>query len=234
MRATVYGQHRTGTVIPVEIAISKIKLDGAVELTAVVRDISDRVQLMELLRKQAATDVLTGLPNRREFLQDVDEMLDDDMPLSIFILDIDSFKNINDRYSHDIGDEVLRVLGNVGTAMLYDGKLFARWGGEAFVAMLPSANSDLALRVAEAFRGRIETHDFEFEWSMKPILFTVIIGLVTRQAGENSVDTLMRRADPALYEAKAAGRNRVQNALLAAQPRSAGPKRARGRRLLLG
>jgi PleD family two-component response regulator len=125
MRATVYGQHRTGTVIPVEIAISKIKLDGAVELTAVVRDISDRVQLMELLRKQAATDVLTGLPNRREFLQVVDEMLDDDMPLSISISDIDSFKNINDRYSHDIGDEVLRVLGNVGTAMLYDGKLFA-------------------------------------------------------------------------------------------------------------
>jgi diguanylate cyclase (GGDEF)-like protein len=160
---SVHGKHHNGTVMPVEIAISKIKLDGAVEFTAVVRDISDRVQLIELLRKQAATDVLTGLPNRLEFLQVVDEMLNDDMPLSIFILDIDSSKNINDRYGHDIGDDVLRVLGNVNTVMPYNGKMFARWGGEEFVAVLPNADSDSVLRVAETFRGQIETNDFESE-----------------------------------------------------------------------
>jgi PAS domain S-box-containing protein len=86
---SVYGRHRDGSVIPVEIAVSRIDLNGGVEFMAVVRDITDRARLMELLKKQATTDALTGLPNRREFIAFIENMLVTDDGLSVFILDID-------------------------------------------------------------------------------------------------------------------------------------------------
>ncbi|SDD70853.1 sensor domain-containing diguanylate cyclase [Paraburkholderia lycopersici] len=207
---SVYGRHRDGTIIPVEIAISKIKVDGVIEFTAVIRDITERAQLMDLLKKQAVTDALTGLPNRREFLDFVERVLHTDDVLSVFILDIDFFKNINDSYGHDIGDEVLRVLAEVGMSIPHETKLFARWGGEEFVAALPGADASLARLTADKLRQRFEQQDFEHEWRVKAIPFTVSIGVVTREAGERDVDALMRRADRALYRAKESGRNRVE------------------------
>jgi diguanylate cyclase (GGDEF)-like protein/PAS domain S-box-containing protein len=206
---SVFGRHRDGTIIPVEIAISKIQVDGLVEFTAVVRDITERAQLLELLRKQAVTDALTGLPNRREFLDFLERALASDDGFSVFILDIDAFKKINDTYGHDIGDEVLRVLANAGLSIPHESTLFARWGGEEFVAALPGADAVLARRIAEAFRLRFERQDVDHTWRVKPIPFTVSIGVVTREPGERDVDALMRRADRALYQAKEAGRNRV-------------------------
>ncbi|MGY6157887.1 sensor domain-containing diguanylate cyclase [Paraburkholderia strydomiana] len=206
---SVYGRHRDGTIIPVEIAISKIELEGEVEFTAVVRDISDRARLIQLLKKQAVTDALTGLPNRREFIDSVEKMLAADGVLSVFILDIDYFKKINDSYGHDIGDEVLRVLADVGMTIPFESKLFARWGGEEFVGALPGADASVAFRIADALRKRCEQQESEHVWRTKPIAFTVSIGVVTREAGERDVDALMRRADRALYRAKETGRNRV-------------------------
>ncbi|TDV32705.1 PAS domain S-box-containing protein/diguanylate cyclase (GGDEF)-like protein [Paraburkholderia caballeronis] len=207
---SVYGQHRDGSIIPVEIAIAKIDVNGVTEFTAVVRDITDRARQMELLKKQAVTDALTGLPNRREFLAFIDNVLGTDDVLSVFILDIDFFKNINDSHGHDAGDEVLRVLAKVGMSMTHEANLFARWGGEEFVAALPGADAGLAHTIAETLRRRIEQQDFAHEWHLKPIPFTVSIGVVTRDAGERDVDTLMKRADRALYRAKQSGRNRVE------------------------
>lgn len=207
---SVYGRHRNGSVIPVEIAISKIDVNGITEFTAVVRDITDRAQLMEQLKKQAGTDALTGLPNRREFVDFVDKALCADGALSAFILDIDFFKKINDSYGHDAGDEVLRVLAKVGMSVMQDANVFARWGGEEFVAALPGADADVAHAVAEQLRKRIEQQDFEHVWRLTPIPFTVSIGVVTCEAGERDVDALMKRADRALYRAKQLGRNRVE------------------------
>ncbi|WP_408355737.1 sensor domain-containing diguanylate cyclase [Paraburkholderia phytofirmans] len=207
---SVYGQHRNGSVIPVEIAVSRIDLNGGTEFMAVVRDITDRARLMELLKKQAATDVLTGLPNRREFLEFVEKVLGTGDALSVFILDIDFFKEINDQHGHDAGDEVLRVLAKVGASMTDGQGLFARWGGEEFVAALPGANANLAHVIAEELRECYERQDFEHQWRLKPIPFTVSIGVVTREAGEVDVDALMKRADRALYRAKRSGRNSVE------------------------
>ncbi|WP_233837583.1 sensor domain-containing diguanylate cyclase [Paraburkholderia sp. ZP32-5] len=207
---SVYGLHRDGTVIPVEIAISKIKVNGVIEFTAVVRDIRERAELIELLKKQAVTDALTGLANRREFLDFVEKVLGTDDLLSVFILDIDYFKKINDTYGHDIGDEVLRVLAKVGVSIPHESGLFARWGGEEFVAALPGADAAVVCRIAETLRRRFEEQDFEHAWRVKPISFTVSIGVVTREAGERDVHALMRRADRALYVAKESGRNRVE------------------------
>ena len=207
---SVCGRHRDGTIIPVEISISRINVDGMVEFTAVIRDITDRARLIGLLKKQAVTDALTGLPNRREFLDFVDKLLGTDDVVSVFILDIDFFKKINDGYGHDIGDEVLCVLAEVGMSITHDSRLFARWGGEEFVAVLPGADAGLARVIAEQLRQRIELQDFEHAWRVKPIPFTVSIGVVTRKTGERDVDALMRRADQALYRAKESGRNRVE------------------------
>ncbi|KKB64911.1 diguanylate cyclase [Robbsia andropogonis] len=209
---SVYGQHRDGSIIPVEIAVSKIELNGATEFMAVVRDISDRFRLMQLLKKQATTDALTGLPNRRGFLAFVEQILATDDDLSVFILDIDRFKDINDRHGHDAGDEVLRALGETGAAMTPEPYLFARWGGEEFVAALPGANADLARRIADDLRQRYERQDFKQTSGRMPTPFTVSIGVVTRARGERDVDALMKRADKALYRAKASGRNRTESA----------------------
>ena len=208
---SVYGQHRDGSIIPVEVAISKIDLDGGTEFMAVVRDISDRARLMELLRKQASTDALTGLPNRREFLDFIKkELAGGAGDLSVFILDIDFFKAINDQHGHDAGDEVLCVLAKVGASMMDGKNLFARWGGEEFVAALPGADAKLAYEIADELRRRYERQDFEHAWRAGPIPFTVSIGVVAREAGETDVDALMKRADRALYRAKKSGRNRVE------------------------
>ncbi|RQH02072.1 sensor domain-containing diguanylate cyclase [Paraburkholderia dinghuensis] len=210
-RNRVYGLHRDGTLLPVEIAISKINVGGLIEFTAVIRDIADRVRLMDLLQKQAVTDELTGLPNRREFTDTVDNILYTDKILSVFILDIDHFKNINDSYGHDIGDEVLRVLAKV--AMGCDSRIgvFARWGGEEFVATLPGVGIEQAQSVAEELRTKIEQQSFEHPWRLgKPIPFTVSIGVTERLPGERDVTALVKRADEALYRAKESGRNRVE------------------------
>lgn len=206
---SVYGRHRDGSVIPVEIAISKIELGGEIEFMAVIRDISDRARLMELLKQQATTDPLTGLPNRREFLDFMEKRLCTNDAMSVFILDIDFFKEINDRHGHDAGDEVLRVLAKVGASMTDGQSLFARWGGEEFIAALPGADAKLAHRMADELRQRYERQDFEHVWRLEPIPFTVSIGVATRDADEVDVAALIKRADRALYQAKKSGRNCV-------------------------
>jgi len=210
-RNRVYGLHRDGSLLPVEIAISKINVGGLIEFTAVIRDIADRVQLMDLLQKQAVTDELTGLPNRREFADTVENLLGSDSKLSIFLLDIDYFKKINDSYGHDIGDEVLRVMAKVVMNADWRIGVFARWGGEEFVAALPGFDIEQATAVAEELRLTIEQQNFEHPWRLgKPIPFTVSIGVTERRPGENDVGAIVKRADLALYRAKDSGRNRVE------------------------
>lgn len=210
-RNRVYGQHRDGTLLPVEIAISKINVDGLLEFTAVIRDITDRVRLMDLLQKEAVTDELTGLPNRREFIDVVENILRTDDALSVLMLDVDYFKKVNDTYGHDAGDEVLRVLAKVGASASRNMDVFARWGGEEFVVAMPGTDIEQARARAEMLRTTFETQDFAHNWrKCEPIAFTVSIGVATRASGEHDLQAILKRADEALYRAKKAGRNRVE------------------------
>ena len=210
-RNRIHGLHRDGSLLPVEIAISKINVGGLIEFTAVIRDIADRVRLMDLLQKQAGTDELTGLPNRREFLDVVENLMRSNKDFSLLMLDIDLFKKVNDTYGHDAGDEVLRVLAK--ECMAASGKLdiFARWGGEEFVAVLPDTDADQARAAAEKLRATIEHQDFAHTWRTgSAIPFTVSIGVATRVPAERDFDAILKRADEALYKAKESGRNRVE------------------------
>ncbi|QBR01681.1 sensor domain-containing diguanylate cyclase [Paraburkholderia pallida] len=210
-RNRVFGLHRDGSLLPAEAAISKINVDGVIEFTAVIRDITDRMRLMDLFQKQAITDELTGLPNRRQFIDATRAMMESDEILSVFILDVDYFKKINDTYGHDGGDEVLRALGKAGTATSRQMDIFARWGGEEFVAALPGTDAEQAREIAEKLRSIFENQDFAHTWQIGKIpAFTVSIGVATRAPGESDLDAILRRADEALYRAKNAGRNRVE------------------------
>ena len=210
-RNLIYGRHRDGTLLPVEIAISKINVHGIVEFTAVIRDIEDRVRLMNLLQRQAVTDQLTGLPNRREFLEFVGNILKSTEKLCVFMLDIDLFKKVNDTYGHDAGDEVLRALAKVGTAACRKIDVFARWGGEEFVGALPATELEQAKAMADSLRARFEAQDFEHTWRTgHAIPFTVSIGVTARVPDEHDVAVILKRADEALYKAKQTGRNRVE------------------------
>lgn len=210
-RGRIYGRHRDGTLLPLEIAISKINVGGLMEFTAVVRDITDRVRLMDLLQKQAVTDELTGLPNRREFLEVMENVLRSNKILSVLMLDIDFFKRVNDTHGHDAGDEVLRVLAKVSSAAMGTMDVFARWGGEEFVAALPDADLERARTMAEKLRVSFEKQEFAHAWhNGLAIPFTVSIGVATRAPGEHDVETILKRADEALYKAKQGGRNRVE------------------------
>jgi len=213
-RGAVHGRHRDGTIFPIEIAISKITVAGIIEFTAVIRDIKDRVRLLEYLKKEAATDALTGLPNRREFMSASKALLDaaaaDPMDISVMILDVDHFKTVNDTHGHDVGDEVLRSLARVGAATVRHLDIFARYGGEEFVVLMPETDPDQAMATAERVRSIFDRQLFEHEGSGPKVPFTVSIGVTTRTPKGEGIEAMLKRADEALYRAKDGGRNRVE------------------------
>ncbi|WP_202803552.1 sensor domain-containing diguanylate cyclase [Gayadomonas joobiniege] len=208
-RNRVYGLHQDGSKIPVEIAISKINVDGLLEFTAVIRDITDRVHLMDLLEKQAATDPLTGLPNRREFTALSEDFLKEDRNFSLLIMDVDKFKLVNDNYGHDVGDEVLRALAKVGCDTVRHKDVFARLGGEEFVLAMPNTDLEQAKAMAERLRKIYADKDFDFDWQNEAVPFTVSIGVAACEGPNDSLANMLKRADIALYQAKETGRNKV-------------------------
>jgi diguanylate cyclase (GGDEF)-like protein/PAS domain S-box-containing protein len=208
-RGRIYGLHRDGTLLPVEIAISKINVNGLLEFTAVIRDIADRVRLMDLLQEEAETDELTGLPNRRTFFDTAANLFRASETISLFMLDIDHFKQVNDTYGHDAGDEVLRALADAGKNNSRQKDIFARIGGEEFIALLPETDLEEACSIAEKPRTALERQTFVHTWRKGNFPFTASFGVVTRAPGENDVEQVVKRADQALYKAKESGRNRV-------------------------
>jgi diguanylate cyclase (GGDEF)-like protein/PAS domain S-box-containing protein len=221
-RNRIYALHRDGSLLPVEIAISKINVAGLLEFTAIIRDIADRIRLMDLFQKQAETDELTGVPNRREFLEIMENILRSGEGVSVLMLDVDSFKKVNDTYGHDAGDEVLQYLARAASAAVANVGVFARWGGDEFMAALPKTSLEAARGIAERLRATIANQDFKHDWPHgKSIPFTVSIGAATRTPEDCDLDSFVKRADQALYRAKATGGNRVETAAIPTAPHPA-------------
>jgi diguanylate cyclase (GGDEF)-like protein len=155
----------------------------------------------------AARDQLTGLWNRRAFDHRLQEAVAHttrhDGVFSLLLLDLDHFKNINDQYGHVTGDEVLKRFADVLHERLRQNDVDARWGGEEFVVLADGAGLEAAFALAEHIRNAVENADFA-----GPARVTVSIGIAAYQQGETG-DSLLARADDALYEAKRNGRNCV-------------------------
>jgi two-component system cell cycle response regulator len=157
-------------------------------------------------------DPLTGLNNRR-FLENhlaatLEQARVRHKPVSLMILDIDHFKQVNDTYGHQAGDEVLKGFSDRIRRIIRGGDLLCRLGGEEFVVVMPNVPLDVARRVAERARVSIEEAPFVIEKSGRTIPITVSIGLAER-GRDAEADALYQRADKALYRSKAEGRNRV-------------------------
>jgi diguanylate cyclase (GGDEF)-like protein/PAS domain S-box-containing protein len=213
------------------MAVTQIEFDGIPCLLSVTRDISERKQLEQALRQArdaaeaanqalreanaelnqlATTDSLTGIWNRRYFEQattfEIARTLRYGDPLSVVMFDIDHFKAINDRYGHLTGDAVLVALSHRVRQHLRTVDVLARWGGEEFVVMLPHCGARDALNLAEKLRALIANQPFPPVGSV-----TSSFGVAPFQT-QDTLDDWLKRADDALYEAKAAGRNRVHQA----------------------
>ncbi|MDU9405537.1 diguanylate cyclase [Pseudomonas sp. zfem004] len=158
----------------------------------------------------ATLDSLTGLPNRRSFDllagQALVEAQRISAPLVALLIDLDHFKALNDTHGHLAGDEVLRQFANVLQGSLRQSDILCRWGGEEFIVLLRETEGRQAVEVAEKIRRR--TEQLIFSYADQPLRLTVSIGLAGLQH-DDTLHSLLSRADHALYRAKQGGRNRV-------------------------
>jgi diguanylate cyclase (GGDEF)-like protein len=152
-------------------------------------------------------DALTGLPNRRGLDAALAHRVGDERARFACVLaDIDHFKRINDRYSHLVGDEVLRRVGALMREVVRDGDVAARYGGEEFALLLDRVDGRQAVEVCERLRQVIAAQPWE--QIVGGLAVTISLGVVMRRAGDSG-EALLGRADGCLYAAKAAGRDRV-------------------------
>jgi diguanylate cyclase (GGDEF)-like protein/PAS domain S-box-containing protein len=180
-------------------------------LLFLVSDITERKRMEEELRTLAFTDPLTGVNNRRRFLElahgELARVQRTDRPFSFLILDIDFFKDVNDTFGHDQGDRVLKGLAAICLRELRTTDIFGRLGGEEFGAVLIETSPAVARAVAERLRSSVAAASIDSEG--RPIAITISIGLASQRGSDETFHNIMHRADKALYAAKNQGRNRV-------------------------
>lgn len=180
--------------------------------------ISYRIKILEDIRasqdelkKQAATDPLTRLYNRRFFFSEADYLLElakgKHTPLAVLVIDIDHFKRVNDTHGHGIGDQVIISIAQALKKHSRSNDLIARFGGEEFVMLLPETDLTEAMRCAE--RIRLAVQNIETAIDHGEIRCTISIGIAAVDASHETIESALNRADKALYEAKNSGRNRI-------------------------
>jgi two-component system, cell cycle response regulator len=169
----------------------------------------------------ALTDELTGLYNRRYLFAHLDELIEraqaDGLGAAVLLFDIDHFKRVNDAHGHAAGDDVLREIAACAMKSVRSVDLVARIGGEEFAVVMPETELAAAAAIAERLRAAIEERRFIVRATATALRITVSIG-VTVIAGGDERDRALKRADDALYAAKAAGRNRVVTRLTVPPP----------------
>jgi two-component system, cell cycle response regulator len=178
-------------------------------------------KLREMLQRSVAlayTDTLTGVYNRRYMNAHLDrkimEIAETVKPVSVLMFDIDNFKPVNDTYGHQAGDEVLVELARRVSRGVRDIDLLSRFGGEEFVIVMPDADVEVALAVAERVRALVADQAFPISSGPGELPVTVSVGVATTREPTETTESLIGRADEALYRAKARGRNCVSSAEL--------------------
>jgi diguanylate cyclase (GGDEF)-like protein len=215
-RPEVRAARRDGSVFPVEISLSRSDGPDGPLFTAMIRDITDRKQAEAELRLLATTDPLTGLANRRHLIDRAERELlrlqRFSNPFTLMTLDVDHFKRINDTYGHASGDRALCGLAATCIGLVREMDVVGRMGGEEFTIVLPETSGDEAMSVAERIRLGIADLRFDADPPDSEFGFTVSLGVAECRQDDVRIEQPLARADRALYEAKAAGRNRVVRA----------------------
>lgn len=189
-----------------------IEVDGRLAHLLWGFDISTHKQLESQLRELATRDSLTGLLNRRAFMERGTALLDHcrrhAKPCAVLMIDIDHFKRINDRYGHQTGDDSLRACATAIAGALREADILGRLGGEEFAALLPHSSTESAHLVAERIRDAISELQI-LSIASEPLRITVSIGMAEMAHRDAGIETILAWADQALYRAKATGRNKV-------------------------
>ncbi len=202
---------RTGTSVHVWITQSAIVFDGKPAVLSVVRDITERKDREKLLTREARTDFLTGALNRRafedQFTREFKRKKRYSRPMSVMILDVDDFKQINDTYGHEAGDCTLKALVQIINNQLRESDLFARFGGEEFIIAMPESDREGSCRLGERIRAAVE--EASIRAGDAGISCTVSAGITEIESHDTEIAEVIARADKALYKAKTSGKNRV-------------------------
>lgn len=174
----------------------------------------ERQRLLEKMTELARTDELTQVANRRVLIERIENEVDRSEryggELSLLILDIDDFKDVNDRFGHLLGDEVLRTLASLLEETSREPDVVGRYGGEEFGVVLPQTGLDEGVALAERVIERVR--DEQFERNGETLSITCSVGVAELSESESNGEELLRRADDALYRAKKRGRDRVEAA----------------------
>lgn len=202
---------QAGEMVPIEVTPHYVEIGGREYDFSLVQDIRRRKRAQDELEHRASHDPLTGVSNRREWFArgrvEVARSSRSGSPVAVLMLDLDEFKQLNDRLGHEAGDTVLRRFTEICGAMLREYDVLGRLGGEEFAVLAPGTERRNALALAERLRHRIA--DTAIELDGTSVHLSVSIGVAGWEPGERSIEPAVRRADEQLYEAKRAGRNRV-------------------------
>ncbi|MEQ9463969.1 MAG: GGDEF domain-containing protein [Haliea sp.] len=187
-------------------------IDGERTVLWVARNITESHQLRLELQQQAELDELTGIFNRRKLMHILHSHFSGFQryrrPFSLIIFDVDHFKTVNDRFGHLIGDEVLRRIAGHCGAGLREQDTLCRYGGEEFAVVLPHTSGTEAIPLADRLRDSIARLDLA-ACTGADCTLTISAGVSACLSSDKDVETLLQRADEALYQAKALGRDRV-------------------------
>lgn len=193
--------------------IQDIDKHDQTRMLGVIQDITEQKQLQIQLEELVNTDFLTGCDSRRHFLEIAEQELlrvrRYGGEMSMLILDLDHFKNINDQYGHQIGDNTLKKLVTVCQGLMREVDVIGRLGGEEFAIMLPKTGSGRALEVADRLCQAVAVAEVPLEGTASTLHFTTSIGVTSLAKSDQNIDEIINRADQALYKAKHAGRNRA-------------------------
>ena len=200
-----------GTIIDVEVQGVLIAYDGTPTIQATMRDVTERNSLRTALQRLATTDELTSLLNRRHFIAlasgELKRAAHQKQPPALVMLDVDRLKHVNDTYGHAAGDQVLVTFSDECKQHIRDIDVFARIGGDEFALLLPETTSEEAYQVVERVRLALAARPLAFDGQQHVV--TISAGIAIMADARESLDTLLARADLALYRAKEAGRNRT-------------------------
>jgi diguanylate cyclase (GGDEF)-like protein len=201
-----------GRVFTAELAVIAVDYQGAQAMLIALNDISQRKEMEAELFRQASTDSLTGITNRRYFQNQAEQEVRRSRrfarDMTVMMIDIDHFKPINDTYGHAAGDIIIQGVVKRALECLRQSDSIGRIGGEEFAVLLPETALDAARDVAERLRAHIEERPFII--GSGAVACTVSIGIAQLSAYDNGIEELLNRADKALYLAKNEGRNRVE------------------------
>ncbi len=201
------------SVISIEASIAPMKVEAGDLMGAVIviQDVSHTRRLTKQLSYQASHDLLTGLYNRRKFEEYLEEILinvrEEDRHHTLFYLDLDNFKIVNDTCGHVAGDELLKQLPALFNDVLRSGDIIARLGGDEFGIILENCEIQQAANIADKVRQKIK--DYRFVWDDKIFEIGVSIGVIAINADNAEMSQVLSSADVACYAAKDSGRNRV-------------------------